>query len=403
MTTFRETLDTLSLIERMPASEAGPDRLAIPGGRPRRVIERIPDHDLREARSLIRRTFDGDRWAALAFNEAMSTSDFPLIFGDTIDRMLLGAYAEFPSDFEAFVKVATVRDFRSVSRYGIDGAEGQLTKTKQGAEYREVKLDESRDQYAVEKYGQRLPLLWEDLINDDLDAFRDIPLRHGRAARRTEWRQVTELFVGANGPHTSLYKGDHKNQIIPANGAQATNPALSVSGLQDAFTVIGKMVDKDSEPIMFDGFVLVVPPALEVTARNILNATEIRPKTEGGSTTAQELITRNWMAGRLTLVVDPYIPIVASTANGSTSWFLFARATSGRPALEFGRLRGHEQPEVWVKSPNALRVGGGTVGPESGDFDTDSIAYRVRHVMGGAQLINTGGFRSTVASNGSGA
>ena len=45
-------------------------------------------------------------------------------------------------------------------------------------------------------------------------------------------------------------------------------------------------------------------------------------------------------------VVDPYIPLVATSANGATSWFLFANpSVTDRAALEFARLRGHEEPD----------------------------------------------------------
>jgi hypothetical protein len=51
-----------------------------------------------------------------------------------------------------------------------------------------------------------------------------------------------------------------------------------------------------------------------------------------------------------------------------------------------------------MKSPNAVRVGGGPVSPLSGDFDTDAVEYRVRHVTG-VTLVDQ---KATVASNGSG-
>ena len=105
------------------------------------------------------------------------------------------------------------------------------------------------------------------------------------------------------------------------------------------------------------------------------------------------------MASKTRLSVDPYIPIVASTANGNTSWWLFAAASIGRPAIEIGFLRGHESPEIFIKSPNVQAAGAGSVDAMNGDFDTDSIMYKVRHVFGGTQLDP----KATVMSNGSGA
>jgi hypothetical protein len=41
---------------------------------------------------------------------------------------------------------------------------------------------------------------------------------------------------------------------------------------------------------------------------------------------------------------------------------------------------------LFVKSPNAIRVGGGPVAAEDGDFDTDGVAYKVRHCFGGTLM-----------------
>jgi hypothetical protein len=73
-----------------------------------------------------------------------------------------------------------------------------------------------------------------------------------------------------------------------------------------------------------------------------------------------ELQIKNWMAGRLKVVVDPYIPVIATT-HGDTSWFMFADPNYSREAIRIGFLRGHETPEIWMKSPNAVRVGGGAM------------------------------------------
>ena len=45
-------------------------------------------------------------------------------------------------------------------------------------------------------------------------------------------------------------------------------------------------------------------------------------------------------------------------------------------------LAGHERPEICMKASNKVSVGGGDVGPMTGDFETDNIFYRVRDVFG---------------------
>lgn len=327
--------------------------------------------------------------------EAMTTSDFPVLFGDILDRQLLANYREVPATWRAVARPGTVPDFRAVKRFALDGAEGQLDPVDEREEYPEVALAETSDQYGVRKYGRRIDLSWEALINDDLDAFRTAPERLARGARRSEQKFVSQLYVGAAGPHASLYNGTFGNLV---NG----QPALSIQSLQQAYTQLASLVDVDGEPIALDMVTLVIPPALKVIANNILNATDVFvggwAAGPGSGAQGTQLRTSNWMANETRLVIDPYIPQIA-TSNGNTSWWLFADPASGRAAIEFGKLRGYEEPALYERVPNARQIGGGEV-MES--FEDDSRAWKVRHVYGGARLTNTGGWRSTIASNGTG-
>jgi hypothetical protein len=98
----------------------------------------------------------------------------------------------------------------------------------------------------------------------------------------------------------------------------------------------------------------VVPPALQVTAMNIMNATEIRVAAGSGSATTDQAVAKNWVGNQVAeVVVNPWLPIVDSSANKNTTWYLFADPGAGRPAMEVGFLRGHESPELFLKSPNA--------------------------------------------------
>ncbi|MGR3219623.1 MAG: phage major capsid protein [Candidatus Anammoxibacter sp.] len=344
-----------------------------------------------EAAKLVSRVYSGNlpfRW----FQEAMSTDDFPFLFGDILDRQLLANYQETPQTYRNFCKIGTVSDFREVKRFTTSGAEGVLSVVEEQAEYPETSIGEAKYTYSVSKYGRRIPFSWETMVNDDLDALKDIPARLGRASRRTEQKFATELYVGTAGPDSTLYNAGNFSNVV------TSNPVLSISALQTAMTILAAQTDSDSEPIFIDAIILVVCPALEIAALNIMNALQINLLTSGGGTSAQTLDAVNWMKNRVKLSVDPYIPIVADT-NGDTSWFLFADPNNGRPALEVGFLRGHTTPEIFIKSPNVQSVGGGGgANPMNGDFDTDSIQYKVRHVLGGTTLDPL----MTVASNGSG-
>lgn len=383
---------TLQLIESLQTADASVARLF--RGEGHRVREsQNSSEDLVMAAELLERA-ERSRRAMSALVEAMSTSDFPLLMADIMDRELLGYYSEVPTTWTSYVRQSTVRDFRTAKRYAVDGAEGALDEVKELSEYPEGALQEEFDVFSVGKFGRRLALSWEAEINDDFDAFRRNPERLARAARRTEARFAAALWLDEKGPHAELYKAAFEN-IITIEGKQ---PPLSIEALQAAFTLLSKMKDEDGEPILMEAVTLVVPPALEVTARNILNAIQIEMTSQGG-TDDQKLIAQNWMKNRLTLEVEPYIPYISSKENGDTTWALFPNPNSGRSALELGKLRGYEEPSLYEKAPNARRVGGGDVNES---FENDSMEWRVRHVLGGTRMVKTGGQKGTVASNGSG-
>lgn len=384
-------MEFLELVESIKAEEADTRRLfSTADGKGVRGLRRNdPTYlsALAEAATFIADVHDGRRPMA-ALQEAMTTSDFPLLFGDIIDRQILGSYLEWDPTWSKVARRATVRDFRSVKRFAVDGGEGFLPEVPEQKEYDGAALADSQYQYAVKKYGRRLPFSWESFINDDLDALRSAPSRLAKAARMTEERFATDLYAGTTGPDGTFFAAGNNNVVT-------SNPPLSVAGLQTAFTVLRAQKDADGNPIFHGRVTLVVPPALQVTAQNILNATEIRVAAGSGSANTDQLVAQNWMSDLVDLVVNPWLPII-STTNGNTTWYLFGEPSLGRPAVEMGFLRGHETPEIFLKSPNAQRIGGGVVGAEDGDFDTDSIEYKVRHVLGGTLLDP----KAAVASNG---
>ena len=84
-------------------------------------------------------------------------------------------------------------------------------------------------------------------------------------------------------------------------------------------------------------------------------------------------------------------------SKAATRWFVLPSPQSARPALAVGFLRGYEDPDLRVKSSAGSRVGGGVIDPMQGDFDDDTIQYRVRHVVGSAYVDP----KATYVSNGS--
>lgn len=308
--------------------------------------------------------------------EAMTTDDFPLLYGDVLNRQMLGRYTSFRTSYQDYFRITTVNDFRTTNLYTMDGGTGFLTRLKEREPYPEFTFSEARYQISVNKYGKRYSITWEMIVNDDLNAFEAGPTAMAEGARYSEEYLATTMAFDANGPHASFFTSGNLNIVT-------SNPALSTAALQTAWGQLGGQVNSDGQPIVARAAVLVVPPALVITAQNILNATEIT-LTEAGGTAGQTLTANNWMRGLVKISVNPFIPIIATAKKNS--WLLVADPGEGRPAFTFAFLRGRTDPALFIKDPNARRIGGGDIDPQEGNFDSDAIDYKVRHVYGAAQV-----------------
>lgn len=332
---------------------------------------------------LINRNYPG----IMRVQESMTMSDFPYLMGDVLQRTMLARWGTFPQAWRMFVGVGPARrDFRTNRAIAVDGLEGQFEAVAENAELEYGALAEAQYGYTVKKYAKGAKISWEALLNDDLGAFNTVPDRLGRGAARTVAKFVTGLYADSAGPDATFFSTGHGNLLT-------SNPVLSITALGTAFGVLRKRVDDDSEPIMIESAVLVVPPGLEVAARNLLASTQVLPvSTSGGP------VYNNWISSNLSLAVDPYLPIVTTTGTvGDTEWFLFANPSVARPAIEVSFLSGFETPQLYQKVANTARVGGG-VDQAAGDFGTMSQEYKAVVAFGGTVM----DYRSAVASKGTG-
>jgi len=338
-----------------------------------------------EARQLFQRVLDGDLRAKADLMESMSRSDFPILLGAAYGRELLQEYQAITPQWSQFSRRATVPNFKKQKLVEILGGRAALDKVGEGAEYKARAVSEAEYDWSVDKYGNRIPLTWEMLVDDELDAFRDLPQRLAVAARETEDILTVAALLNPkrDGLNTSFFKA--------ANGNAPANVPLTRDNLEDALFQISQRRDADGRPIVITGSILMVPSTLEMQALRILEAQEIRRTNADGT----ETVESNYLRGRVTLVVNPWLNIVNKGAKANETWFVLPSTTSARPALVTGFLRGHETPDLRVKADTGNRVGGGAVAPEEGSFDDDTIQYRVRHVIGASTLLPGGTFAST--------
>ena len=361
------------------------------GGYQRRMAS--PDHRRRvlAVAQLFESALRGDRYAMLEFGdlmrgsarqvrEEMSTSDFPILFGDTLSRELARRYENAQPVWRQFAARQLKRDFRASKIIDFTGGRAILDQVRELAPYPERAKAESSFETMLAKYGARLAWSWEDQVNDDLGAFGSAPNDLSVSAVNTEDYLATSVLCTAAGPNTTLL-------------GTAGTAALSTDALEAGIASITQATDDDGNPIVIGTPILVVPQALALTAQNIVNTTEIR--TTSGS--KQSLVSGNGLSATPRIVVNPWLSVIDQTANKNTTWYLLPDPSGPRPAVYLSFLAGYESPDLRVKADAGMRLGGGTVDPSEGSFERDSVEYRVRHVVGG----NAGFDDAVYVSNGS--
>ena len=368
---------------------------------------------------------------SMALRETMSYSDYSALTVDVLDRILYGYYTAAPITNEPLVKKHTLRDFRIVARYEIDGATTPWsavlpapatgsttfptiphapgeppTERAMVQAALEVTGSTQRVTYQPQLYQGKMTVNWRALVNDDLGIFRDQTQRLAIGGRRTIYSFITGLYCASTGPNTTLFSSTFANIVNAANGAPSgkNNPALDFQGLIDAITVLELQRDLDGQPITFEGqLYLVHGPALETTAQALLKAVQADISVGGGTTNAQGFpsqrlrVDTSYVVRNMVSIQDKYLPIVCTAAGTkNTQWYLFYDPNAqARPALELGQLTGFETPQLYQKVPNTMRVGGG-VDPMMGDWNTMDQEFKGCLVMGGTQIDG----RSAVASTG---
>jgi hypothetical protein len=316
--------------------------------------------------------------ASADLREAGVTSDFANYLSNVVGKRLMQTYREAPAYWERYTTTYSVPDFKPLSMYGLTEGQDLLPYDEDG-EYKDSQIAERvGPTMTVGTYGRLFSITRKALINDDLGLLRDAPGRLGRASARTLNRNVVEVLE-ANGnayDGTALFHADHAN---------LATDALSESALASAALKMNQQTDDNGNPIVLTADLLVIPGALEMTARRILNSTTIYT-TGSGTTPAYGQGSVNVVQGYVDYVVERYL----SDAN---DWYLFANP-SDAPVLAVGFLNGQREPQVMLKDPGMRLVLGGN-DPYSMEFD--AIEYKVRHEWGTAVIDWRGAVKSAVA------
>lgn len=302
--------------------------------------------------------------------EAFTTDDFPVLLGAAFQTEAMDSQKDAVREYEAFTFSTTVSDFRPKRLVDLFG-KTYFEDVNEGEEYKGDTLDETDVEIQVGKTGRAYGLTWELQLSRDFSDLANFPRLLGNGAINTENRKIFSLMVGATGLNAAFF-------------GTVDDAVLSAESLQAAIEGLAQRLNHRDELVDVSNVVLVVPPALQFRAQQILNAQEIEIQNTDGA-----VVTRTKQAnpfrGLVTLQVSREFALLNGTANASTSWAVLPGRSTDNPAVVKASLVGHEGVDIRVKRDQGERVGGGAIAPSEGSFKDDTIWFRGRHVVGASQ------------------
>jgi hypothetical protein len=283
---------------------------------------------------------------------AMSSTDFPFALGNVFNNMLLKAYNVAPQTFRQFCKQSSAKDFRDNLRTRV-GDLGPFKPVAEGGEYEMASFGDKQEKYKVAKFGMIVPLTWEAIVNDTLDAFSRIPGSIAMKARQMQSKIVWDLITGnvEMSDGKALFHTDHDNLDSSGN-------AIDIAALTALRQAMRLQQDDSSDPDYLDiePKYLIVSPVNEGLAYQFTSANYV-PNEAGNANPKfnQNLIT----------IVEPRLMAL----NSGKAWILAADPNS-IDTIEYAFLEG--QGELFTET----RQG----------FDVDGIQMKARMVFGAGAI-----------------
>lgn len=126
-------------------------------------------------------------------------------------------------------------------------------------------------------------------------------------------------FTSGTGADGSFMCVTNHNLINSAStGSNAMTTALSEAGLEEAYVLGRNTVDEANNIIVTNFDTLIVPPALEATAKRLMKSTQAPESNNNAINPFMGMIKK--------LVVNPYL-------SSSTAWFLVDSQSENRPIM----------------------------------------------------------------------
>ncbi|WP_406736446.1 prohead protease/major capsid protein fusion protein [Thioclava sp. GXIMD4215] len=276
-----------------------------------------------------------------------STSDFPLILGDAVNRELRRSYSEAPSGIRQLARQSTAKDFRAKHSLAL-GDFSALQKVNEAGEFKYGSIGESGESYSLDTFGVIFGISRQAMVNDDLGAFTAMPNKLGVSARAFEadflFNMVKSNPLMSDG--NAVFDAAHGNLATTADWPNITALSAMRLAMRKQKSAGGLLINATPR-------YLLVGPELETVAEQLL--------TQIAATRIEDVNP----FGNLSLIVEPRMTGV--------EWYLAADPAT-IDGLEYAYLEGAPGPQM------DTQVG----------FEVDGIKIKIRLDFGAGWLDHRG-------------
>jgi len=288
---------------------------------------------------------------AATIRAGFSTISLPGILENVMNKTMLAAYEATPIAAFELCSVGSVTDFKEITRYRLLGT-GGFEKVAADGELKHGKLGEQKYKNQADTYGQILMLTRKDIINDDLNAFLDIPRQMGRSGAESIDDLFFSLLLSNPGGFFAVGNGNYVAGADTAFGPDSLTAAKTLFRKQKAGP--GSKA-KDQKPINIRPELLVVPVELETEAELLMGSAQLMMDSMGAKT---KIPVDNPHRNKYRVVSAPHLSDDYYGGASGKAWYLFANPNV-LPAFEIVFLNGRRQPTIERISaaPNTLGVG----------------------------------------------
>lgn len=262
-----------------------------------------------------------------------SSGMFTNVLFDAQNVILRRSYNETNTTFQAWMKRAeSLRDFRD-KHVAILGEMSDPRAIPENGEFEETTTTDGKEKYRLTVWGEVFSITWQTIVDDNLSAFTDVPMKQGRAMRRKQNKLAYGVLkdnAALLNDSIALFHASHSNLTTGAG-------APSVSTLNTLYQKMSTQqgLNTDSAALNLEPKFIIAGPALRGTILELLGSTA-NPAASNGNPG----IVNIWQNG-LTPVIDAELGLAAGGSD--VAWHLAADSRDV-DTIEYAYLQGLESP-----------------------------------------------------------